>query len=222
LTSPIFRPADVPKNLLLSPKFLIFKSGAKDNMTKTEQLLQMLEKNKSVQLILERAKELNMPNWYLGAGGIVQTVWNIKHGFDPEYGIKDYDLVYYDANDISYEAEDVFIQKSKEVFKEIPVLVEIKNQARVHLWYEKHFGIPIDQYKSVEEAIGAWPTTTTAIGVRKVDGQYNIYAPFGLDDLLGMVVRMNKIKITEKVYQDKVDRWTKVWPNLKVIPWDEK
>jgi hypothetical protein len=192
-------------------------------MTKTEQLLQILEKNKSVQLILNRAESLSMPNWYLGAGGIVQTVWNVKHGFDPENGIKDYDLVYYDADDISYEAEDVFIQKGKEVFKGIPVLVEIRNQARVHLWYEKHFGRPIDQYKSVEESIRTWPTTATSVGVRKdKNGRFQIYAPFGLDDLLNMVVRANKAKITEKIYQDKVDRWIKIWPNLKVIPWDEE
>ena len=192
-------------------------------MTNTEQLLQILEKNKSVQLILERAKEMCMPNWYLGAGGIVQTVWNVKHGFAPENGIKDYDLVYYDADNTSYEAEDIFIKKGKEIFNDIPVLVEIRNQARVHIWYEKHFGKSIGQYKSVEEAISTWPTTATSIGVRKnVDGTFQVYAPFGLDDLLGMVVKANKAKITEKIYQDKVDRWIKIWPNLKVIPWNRK
>lgn len=191
-------------------------------MTNTEQLLQMLEKNKSIQIILERAQKMDMPNWYLGAGGIVQTVWNVKHGFDPENGIKDYDLVYYDANDTSYEAEDVFIRIGEKVFKDIPVLVEIKNQARVHLWYEKHFGSPIDQYGSVEESISTWPTTATSVGVRKIDGQHDVYAPFGLDDLFGMVVRANKALITEKIYQDKVDRWIKIWPNLKVVPWDQK
>lgn len=194
-------------------------------MTNTEQLLQMLEKNKSVQFILEHAKELDMPNWYLGAGGIVQTVWNIKHGFDPENGIKDYDLVYYDAADTSYEAEDVLIQKGKELFKDIPVLVEIRNEARVYLWYKKQFGYPTDQdqYKSVEEAIDVWPTTATAIGVRKnIDGKFQVYAPFGLDDLLNMVVRANKPKITEGVYRAKIDRWIKIWPNLKIIPWDRE
>lgn len=188
-------------------------------MTNTDQLLQILEENKSIQSILNRASTLNMPNWYLGAGGIVQTVWNIKHGFVPENGIKDYDLVYYDAKDISYESEDVFIQKGKELFKDISVLVEIRNQARVHLWYEKHFGRPIDQYKSVEEAISTWPTTATSIGIRKMDDQFQVFAPFGLDDLLGLVVRVNKILITEKIYQDKVDRWIKIWPDLKVLPW---
>lgn len=192
-------------------------------MTNEEQLLQMLEKNKSVQLILERAQKMDMPNWYLGAGGIAQTVWNIRHGFNAENGIKDYDLVYCDVGDTSYEAEDVLIQKGKEIFNDIPVLVEIRNQARVHLWYEKHFGKSIAQYKSVEEAISTWPTTATSIGVRKnTDGRFQIYAPFGLDDLLRMIVRANKAKITEKIYQDKVDRWIKIWPNLKVIPWDRE
>ncbi|OGG38386.1 hypothetical protein A3D55_00785 [Candidatus Jorgensenbacteria bacterium RIFCSPHIGHO2_02_FULL_45_20] len=193
-----------------------------DNMTKTEQLLKILEKNKSVQLILERASELKMLNWYLGAGGIVQTVWNVKHGFNPENGIKDYDLVYYDAGDTSYEAENIFIQKGKEIFNDVPVLVEIRNQARVHLWYEKHFGKPIGQYESVEAAISTWPTTATSIGVKKENGQFQVYAPFGLDDLLDMIVRANKTQITEKTYQDKVDRWIKIWPDLKVVPWDRE
>ncbi len=162
-----------------------------------------------------------MPDWYLGAGGIAQTVWSVYHGFHPEHGIKDYDLVYYDAADDSYEAEDVFIQRGKELFRDIPVPVEIRNQARVHLWYEKHFGYPIRPYKSVEEALATWPTTATSVGVRKdATGAYKVYAPFGLEDLLGMVIRANRAQITAKVYRDKVDRWAGVWPNLKVIPWE--
>lgn len=75
-------------------------------------LLEMLGRNKIIHTVLERAPSLNMPNWYLGGGSISQTVWNIKHGFDPEYGIKDYDLVYYNGNDVSYKAEDEFIKNS--------------------------------------------------------------------------------------------------------------
>lgn len=189
-------------------------------MTQAKELFQILEKNKNIQSILEKAEKLNMPNWYLGAGGIAQTVWNIKHGFNPENVIKDYDLVYYDGKDISYEAEDLFIQKGKELFKDISVPVEIRNQARVHLWYEKHFGYPIDQYRSAEEAINTWPTTSTAVGVTKIGTNFKIYAPFGLNDLLDMIVRANKVKITKEIYQDKVNRWSKVWPKLKIVPWD--
>ncbi|OGF26112.1 hypothetical protein A2303_04910 [Candidatus Falkowbacteria bacterium RIFOXYB2_FULL_47_14] len=187
-----------------------------------EQLLEILDSNKSVRTILEKAREMDMPNWYLGAGGIVQTVWNLKHGFDPENGIKDYDLVYYDAGDISYEAEDRFILRGEKFFKDIPVPVEIRNQARVHLWYEKHFGKKIGQYGSAEEAMGTWPTTATAVGVRRENGRFRVCAPLGLDDLLGMIVRANKALITEKIYRDKADRWIKIWPNLKIIPWSQE
>ncbi len=192
-------------------------------MPQAKELFKILETNKSVQLILKQAEKLNMPNWYLGAGGITQTVWNFKHGFAAENGIKDYDLVYCDSSNTSYEAEDTFIKKSKKLFNDIPALVEIKNQARVHLWYEKNFGKPIKQYKFTEEAINTWPTTATAVGVKKCkDGRFEVYAPFGLNDLFNMVVRANKTLITEKIYQDKIDRWVKIWPNLKIIPWHEK
>ncbi|MFA6587754.1 MAG: nucleotidyltransferase family protein [Patescibacteria group bacterium] len=190
-------------------------------MIKEKLLLQMLEKNQSIQFILAHAQELNMPDWYLGAGCISQTIWNIKSGFDPENGIKDYDLVYYDATDTSYEAEDKYIQKGKVLFKEIPVLVEIVNEARVYLWYEKHFGKSIEQYKSVEEAISTWPTTATCVGIKKdTAGKIQVYSPFDFDDLFNMVVRPNKPLITKKIYEDKVKGWVKVWPKLKVIPWD--
>ena len=54
-------------------------------MQDTQQLLKILEKNKSVQFILEHAAELAMPDWYLGAGGIAHTVWNVLHGFEPVF-----------------------------------------------------------------------------------------------------------------------------------------
>lgn len=191
-------------------------------MTKTELLLQVLEKNRSVQLILDRAGSLGMPDWYLAAGCIPQTVWNLQSGFDPERGIRDYDLVYYDAGDTSYEAEDVFIQKGKKLFEDIAIPVEIRNEARVHLWHKKRFGKQIDQYRSTEEAIGMFPTIATSVGVKKdAEGKLQVYAPFGLDDVFDKVVRPNKAQTTEKIYQDKFTGWLKVWPDLKVIPWDE-
>ena len=192
------------------------------NKTEVERLKQFLKQNGAVLKILERTPALRMPNWYLGAGGVVHTVWNILHGFNPQNGIKDYDLVYYDANDISYEGEDALIQKGKELFKDIPVLVEIRNQARVHLWYEKHFGYSINQYKSAEDSIKTWPTVATCIGVRNIGNQLRVYAPYGLDDVFNIVVRLNKVKITKEIYQNKVDRWTKIWPKLKIIQWEQE
>ncbi len=57
-------------------------------------LQNLLSQNKIINEVLKRASALVLPNWYLGAGCLAQTVWNVPHGFDRCFGIKDYDLVY--------------------------------------------------------------------------------------------------------------------------------
>lgn len=190
-------------------------------MTNEERLLSILVKNPSVQSILQRAGELGMPHWYLGAGGIAQTVWNTLLGNDPTYGIRDYDLIYYDKDDLSYGKEDSFIQRGRRLFRDIPVEVEIRNQARVHLWYEKHFGFPINQYQSAEEAIASWPSTANSIGVTNDHRRFRVCAPYGFDELFELIVRPNKTLVTREMYENKVRRWIRVWPKLKIIPWDD-
>ena len=144
--------------------------------------------------MLTRAAILNLPNWYLAGGALSQTIWNSVSKFPPETGIRDYDLVYYDASDPSYEAEDLAIQAGKRHFADIAVEVEIRNQARVHLWYEKKHGIPCGPHASVEAGIDTWISTSAMLGVR-LDrmGEWIVYAPRGLSDFFNMVVRPNPV-----------------------------
>ena len=192
----------------------------KDFQKQIDLLEKVLLQNSVVKEILQSAPSLEIPNWYLGAGCVAQTVWNYFHGFELTKGIKDCDLVYYDSSDVSSEAQNSHIEKGKNIFGHLPIPVEIVNEARVHLWYEEEFGKKIEPYQSVEEAINEWPTTATGIGVRyDKNGKFVVFAPYGLNDLWGMIIRPNKLKITEKIYLDKVERWTSLWPNLNVIPW---
>ena len=185
-------------------------------------LERFLKQSEAIKNILKLAPKLRMPNWYLGAGCIAQTVWNMQHGFSLTHGIKDYDLVYYDSSDISYEGENFYLRKGKELFEDIPGDVEIKNEARVHLWYKKHFGYSIEQYKSIKDAINTWPTTATSVAVKYDDkGKFIVYAPYGLNDLFGMIVRPNKTQITKDIYLKKIERWTRIWHKLTIIPWDQ-
>ena len=108
----------------------------------------------------------------------------------------------------------------KDLFSDLGVAVDVKNEARVHLWYPAKFGHPIAPYGSAEEAIATFPTTSTAVGVRPRGSQLDICAPFGLDDLLGLVVRPNKAQITRAIYEAKVARWRLCWPNLKICDWE--
>lgn len=183
-------------------------------------LLKIVLKNPYINNILYNNPFPNGESWYLGAGCIHQSVWNYLSNRNPEEGIKDYDLVYYDLKDISKESEIKEEEKIKELFSNLPVEFDVTNEAGVHLWYEKKFGKKIDQLKSCEDAINGWPTTVTSIGINKINEKFNVYAPYGLDDLFNMVIRQNKNFTLRRVYEDKVDKWTKIWPNLKVIPWE--
>jgi uncharacterized protein len=173
-----------------------------------------------VDTILDRARQLGFSNWYLGAGCLAQTVWNRAHSYDPADFIKDYDLVYYDDTDITYEGEDYYIQKARMLFADLPVEVEVRNQARVHLWYPQRLGLSIPQHRSVEAAISTWPTTATSVGARLDAGGFKVYAPFGLDDLMAGIVRPNKALASREVYEEKSTRWKRHWPQLTVVGWE--
>jgi hypothetical protein len=55
--------------------------------------------------------------------------------------------------------------------------------------------------------------------VRAQDGRPRVYAPYGYDDLFGMVVRPNPRLAPRHVYETKAARWLRTWPELAVLPW---
>lgn len=116
-----------------------------------------LSSNDIVSEVLVRAAALNLPGWYLAAGCLFQTVWNVITDRPPTEGIGDYDLLYLDSTDLSWEAEDAVIQSGQEIFGDLPAPVEIRNEARVHLWYEQKFGVTCPPYRSTESAIDSFP-----------------------------------------------------------------
>ncbi|KAH0837401.1 hypothetical protein FOPE_05151 [Fonsecaea pedrosoi] len=141
-------------------------------------LREILASNPSLMTVLTRAAALNLPNWYLAGGAVSQTIWNTVSKLPPETGILDYDLVYYENSDLSYEAEDLAIQAGKRHFADVPVEVEIRNQARVHLWYEQKYGVTCQPHASVEAGIDTWISTSAMLGVRIDEaGEWIVYAP---------------------------------------------
>lgn len=185
------------------------------------ELERILNTNPNIGVILDGLEKLGIDDYYLAGGCITQTVWNHLHGYKADANIKDYDVAYYDQDD-SYEAEDAVIKSANKFFSGLDAPVELKNQARVHIWYEERNGKPGLHYDSAASGINSWPVTACCIGVRKDSDGLKVYAPYGLNDLFGLVVRPNKAIAPEEVYYKKLSRWTKVWPKLQVIPWSEK
>ncbi|MCJ7792374.1 MAG: nucleotidyltransferase family protein [Candidatus Marinimicrobia bacterium] len=178
-------------------------------------------KNPNIKEILDNNPFPNTNEWYLGAGCLNQTVWNYLLGNEIEKGIGDYDLIYYDASNLNKRAEIREQKRLRDKFSHLAVELDVVNEARAHLWFEEDFGKKIDQYKSVEDAIRHWPTTATCVGVNKVNDKVNVFAPYGLGDLLGMIIKPNKPSVIREVYEEKIKKWKCQWPGLTVISWKE-
>ena len=171
--------------------------------------------------VLRRAPTLQLDEWWLVAGVLFQTVWNELTGRPAGTGIRDADLFYLDP-DTSWDAEDAVIRRGAALFADLPVPVEIRNEARVHLWYAEHFDAPAPPpFTSCTEAIDAFVAVCCSVGVTlDGDGRPRVYAPHGLADLFDLVVRPNHGQAPRHVYEAKAARWKQHWPEITVLPWD--
>lgn len=150
--------------------------------------------------VLATARALALPDWMVFSGSVYQPVLNHLTGRPANYGLKDYDLAYHDASDLSYEAEDRVIRRVADAFPpELSPLVEVRNQARVHLWFRQKFGAAEDYgpLSCSAEALTRFTSATFAIAVRlEPDDQLTILAPFGLKDLFALRLRPNPLRAT--------------------------
>lgn len=173
--------------------------------------------------LLNVAREADLPQWRVTAGCVYQTVWNALTGRPPGTGIKDYDLIYFDATDLSQETEAATESLIRGKLANFPVPIEVCNQARVHLWFEDFFGIAYPPLSSADEALTRYASTTHAVGLRLLpDDRLDIYAPFGLEDIFAMVLRPNYALPNKATHERKAARAKTLWPELTVIPWDSK
>lgn len=179
----------------------------------------MVLRNPIAATVLRRLDDLGLPDCYLTAGALFQTVWNCLTDRDPGAGIRDYDVFYFDADDLSWDAEDRAIRRAGEVFGDVEAVVEVRNEARVHLWYSDKFGVPCPPYRSTRDAIDSFAATTCCLGVRPDGESLDVYAPHGFGDLFGFVLRPNPVLAPRTVYETKAARWQRQWPRLRVLPW---
>jgi hypothetical protein len=130
-----------------------------------ERLTAILRSTPPLMWVLSVARHLSLPDWLVFSGAVYQPVLNHLTGRPLDYGIKDYDLGYFDASNLSYEAEDVVIQRVKAAFDEPPrSMVEVRNQARVRLWFEAKFGEPYGPLSCTAQALEAAEPALTRRG----------------------------------------------------------
>jgi hypothetical protein len=178
-----------------------------------ERLSEILRATPLLTRVLSVARHLCLPDWLVFSGAVYQPVLNHLTGRPLDYG--DYDLAYFDESDLSYEAEDAVIRRVKAAFDEpLRSKVEVRNQARVHLWFEAKFGEPYAPLSRTAEALQHFASATFAVGVRfEPDNRLHIEAPFGLADLFALRLVPNPYRKTvgfDRAAADVRRRWPEV------------
>jgi uncharacterized protein len=185
----------------------------------TVRLTEIVRADPGLMFVLETVRGLDLPDWRLVSGAVYQAMWNVQTGRPRGYGIKDYDLAYFDGSDLSYAAEDVVIKRVAAAFEEpVRSQVEVRNQARVHLWFQNRFGEPYEPLQSTDEALCRFVAPTFAVGVRlEADDTISVAAPFGLEDVFSMTIRPNPNRPLAKGWAKTIDNARGRWPELTVV-----
>jgi len=167
---------------------------------------------------LAHVRALRLPAWCVGAGAVRNLVWDALHGHVVPSTLADIDVAHFDASDLSSAQDARLQQRLRSSAPGLPW--EVTNQAGVHLWFERHFGHAVGPLCSLDEAVASWPEFATCVGVWLDDrDRVHVIAPHGLDDLFGMVVRRNPMRVSLRTYRERVagKRYGERWPLVRVV-----
>ncbi len=174
-------------------------------------------RNDNNRLILERLPALELPDAWLVAGCLFQTTWNLRTGRATSAGIKDYDLFYFDASDLSEQAEARVDAQVQACFGDLGITVEPKNQARVHTWYPEWFGHPYPELTSARDGINRFLVSCTCVGLQpRADTVPALYAPYGLADLYDGMLRPNPQCDHRALFRQKAASYQARWGWLQI------
>lgn len=165
--------------------------------------------------LLSRLAKIGLGQCHLTAGCLFQTVWNRMSDREPDWGIKDYDVFYFDDEDLSWEAEDRVIKSVLKAVADLPVNIEVRNQARVHLWYRARFGGEYPQLLSARSGIDRYLVSGTCVGIDVATSE--VYATYGVGDLASGLLRMNPRNPRPDLFIQKAESYQKRWPWLQIV-----
>ena len=182
------------------------------NTLDDEQLVIKIVRNSPATMEVLRVASRHSTALWLGGGSVRTLTWNYLTGRSEE--IHDYDIVYFDQRNLDEETDK---RIESELKAQLPrsLKISVKNQARMHTVN----GEP--KRNSLEEAIKNWPEKATATAIRfdDRDGSIMLIAPYGLEDILNLIVQPTPYhdknpaafnrRLTEK-------NWKKNWPEIEV------
>ena len=158
-------------------------------------------------------RSLHLPDCWIGAGFIRTAVWDHLHGLPATPPSGDVDVIWFDPLNAD-PSVDRALEAKLRLFE--PNLDwSVKNQARMH---GRNGDAP---YVSSVDALRRWPETATAVAARRTsEDDFEVAAPYGLDDLFALIVRPTPCFLRKKhaAYLSRVrtKNWLEIWPNLRI------
>ena len=183
-------------------------------------LTSIIKSTPALMTTLKKLKQMQLHDSWIVSGAIYNQVWNRLTGKPDMYGVKDIDIFYWDE-DTSWEAEDQIIKWGDTLFDGDPP-IEIRNQARVPLWYKDHFGHDFPNVSCCKDTISLFAAETHSVAARLGDREeIEIFAPFGFKSIFSMTLVPNIRQPNRETHEKKSARQKALWPELTVIPWPE-
>ncbi|MFC0410055.1 nucleotidyltransferase family protein [Roseomonas elaeocarpi] len=93
--------------------------------------------------------------------------------------------------------------------------VEVRNQARVHLWYRDRFGSDYPRLGCATDGIDRYLIPCTSVGISLETGA--LYAPDGFHDLWAGVLRPNPLLPDLPLFRRKAESYRARWSWLRVV-----
>lgn len=175
-------------------------------------LKEMIKDDRYIMSILTVVESLNLHDAWVCAGLIRNKVWDTLH--NTTTSVNDIDVIYFDTSDTSIEKEQQIETELEGLFPNQSW--EVKNQARMHL--KNGFAT----FNSSYDGVAHFPETPTAIAVRRFNQEFEIMAPYGLNDLFELKVKptpfYQKNSKFHSIYLARVEtkRWKEIWRNLSI------
>jgi hypothetical protein len=183
-------------------------------VTHEQRLEQIVRSQPWLMEMLTVVRDLDLPDAVIAAGCIRNAVWDVLHEREPSTDFNDIDVMFFDPCRRDEHAID------DELTRRLPEYRwQAKNQAFIHEWYAKKVGVAIEPLASTTAGLAGFVETATAVGLRlEGDDTLTVLAPFGLQDLFELRLRINETTADPGYFEKRITSkgWLERWPRLTV------
>ena len=157
-----------------------------------EEFLAAALRNPVNEIIADELFRLALPDAWIVSGCLVQTVWNVLT--DARRRLRHRRL-----RCLLFRSRHLMAGRGRRdpaiagpARNDLGVTIEVRNQARVHLWYPQKHGLPYPALRSFDRRHRPLPDQEIprSESAARSDG-HDVYAPNGFDDIAGLIVRPN-------------------------------